>query len=107
MNGIIVRQWRSGFLSQILAAILLDRAGRAVRAFLAFIQHELKPYIRQAFSVDPKREAFFGHSYGGLFTLNTLFTCRPYLSQYYYASSPSVWWNEGYINSAAINFLQV
>lgn len=74
-------------------------------AFLAFIQHELKPYIRQQFAIDSNREALFGHSYGGLFTLNTLFTCR-HAFQHYYASSPSVWWNDGYINDVATSFLQ-
>src|SRR3546814_19712655 len=42
--------------------------------FLAFIEHELKPLIAQRYPVDARRQILFGHSYGGLFTLYTLFT---------------------------------
>ncbi|KAJ9150264.1 Isoflavone reductase family protein [Pleurostoma richardsiae] len=36
--------------------------------------------------------ALFGHSFGGLFTLFSLFT-RPGLFDTYIAASPSIWWN--------------
>ncbi|WP_278362020.1 alpha/beta hydrolase [Stutzerimonas kunmingensis] len=42
--------------------------------FLAFIEDELKPQIAQRYPVDARRQTLFGHSYGGLFTLYTLFT---------------------------------
>ncbi|MCG8710299.1 alpha/beta hydrolase [Brenneria sp. 4F2] len=74
-------------------------------AFLAFIQQQLKPYISGLLPIDRSREALFGHSYGGLFALNTLFTCRSAF-RHFYASSPSVWWNDGYINAAASAFIQ-
>lgn len=82
----------------------LGMEGRS-NAFLAFIQNELKPYIGGLLPVDRRREALFGHSYGGLFTLNTLLT-RSEAFQHFYASSPSVWWNDGYIKTVAGSFVQ-
>lgn len=72
--------------------------------FLAFIQNELKPYINDRFAIDTGREALFGHSYGGLFTLHTLLTQSDAFT-HFYASSPSVWWNNGYINEVVTRFL--
>ncbi len=67
-------------------------------AFLAFIEDELKPRIAAAHPVDPNRQALFGHSYGGLFTLHVLFT-RPQAFQRYFAISPSIWWGDGAIKA--------
>lgn len=38
-------------------------------------------------------KVLFGHSYGGLFTLNALFT-RPGLFDTFVAASPSIWFND-------------
>lgn len=62
-------------------------------AFLDFIETEVKPVIEGRFQVNRRRQAIFGHSFGGLFVLHTLFT-RPDAFQGYIASSPSVWWND-------------
>ncbi|QCR10378.1 alpha/beta hydrolase [Brenneria rubrifaciens] len=70
-------------------------AGNAT-GFRRFIQDELKPFIARIYSVDPQRDALFGHSYGGLFTVDTLLT-SPNGFQHFYAASPSVWWNGGYL----------
>lgn len=64
--------------------------------FLAFIEHELKPLIAKRYQVDARRQTLFGHSYGGLFTLYTLFT-KPQAFQGYVAASPSIWWYQGYV----------
>lgn len=61
--------------------------------FSAFIKDELKPLINQSFPVDQSREAIFGHSFGGLFVLHTLFK-QPQLFTSYIASSPSIWWGD-------------
>lgn len=82
----------------------LGMAGQSAQ-FLAFIQNELKPYINDRFAIDTDREALFGHSYGGLFTLHTLLT-QPEAFAHFYASSPSVWWNQGYIHDVVTLFLQ-
>lgn len=58
--------------------------------FLDFIELELKPAIARQFPVDPARQAIFGHSFGGLFVLNALFT-RPGTFRSYIAASPSIW----------------
>jgi len=66
--------------------------GRAT-PFLDVIEHEIKPLIAARHRVDASRQALFGHSFGGLFVLHTLFT-RPQAFSTYLASSPSIWWRE-------------
>ena len=61
--------------------------------FLDFIEKELKPMIAARYPVNSKRQALFGHSFGGLFVLHTLFT-RPASFSTYLASSPSIWWRD-------------
>jgi predicted alpha/beta superfamily hydrolase len=62
-------------------------------AFRAFIEQELKPRIEHDYPIDTKQQAIFGHSLGGLFVLQTLFT-QPHTFQTYVAGSPSVHWNK-------------
>ncbi|MFJ5444987.1 alpha/beta hydrolase [Methylobacillus methanolivorans] len=71
------------------------RQGGADR-FLDFVEQELKPLIAKEVHINPQQQALFGHSYGGLLTLHTLFT-RPQAFQVYIASSPSIWWNKQFI----------
>ncbi|PWC15738.1 esterase [Brenneria roseae subsp. americana] len=78
-------------------------AGNAA-GFRHFILSELKPFIAGKYSTDRRREALFGHSYGGLFTVDTLFAA-PNAFQHFYAASPSVWWNGGYLIQQAERFL--
>jgi uncharacterized protein len=61
--------------------------------FLDFIEQELKPLVASLAPVDPRRQALYGHSYGGLCTLHALFT-RPAMFQAYIAASPSIWYRE-------------
>lgn len=61
--------------------------------FLAFIEREVKPLIARNHPVDRKRQAIFGHSFGGLFVLHALFT-RPTEFSTFIASSPSIWWQD-------------
>ena len=79
-----------------------SRQGGADR-FLAFIEQELKPQIEQHFAINRHQQTLFGHSYGGLFTLHTLFT-HPESFQRYVAASPSIWWNERYVLSERNGF---
>ncbi|KQV91091.1 esterase [Massilia sp. Root351] len=71
------------------------KEGGAAR-FLDFINLELKPLVQQLAPLDQQRQALFGHSYGGLFVLHTLFT-QPASFQTYIAASPSIWWRERYV----------
>lgn len=64
--------------------------------FLDFIEQELKPAIAADYKVDPKRQALFGHSLGGLLTLHALFT-RPDSFETFGAVSSSIWWNAQYV----------
>ncbi|KAI9149044.1 Siderophore triacetylfusarinine C esterase [Paramyrothecium foliicola] len=65
--------------------------------FIDFIQDRVKPLVRsrlgERYGVAIGREALYGHSYGGLFSLYTLFT-KPDLFDCFIASSPSIWWNK-------------
>lgn len=67
--------------------------------FLAFLEERLKPEIAARFPVDESRQALFGHSYGGLFTLYAMLE-RPGAFSDYIAISPSLWWNGRYLFEA-------
>lgn len=66
--------------------------------FLDFISTTLRPFLLE--HVFPgsqfKREALFGHSYGGLLALHAMFTREKLGLTFdtYMAASPSIWWNE-------------
>ncbi len=61
--------------------------------FLDFIENRLKPEIRRRASLDPNRQALFGHSFGGLFALFALFT-QPKAFSDWIAISPAIWWEQ-------------
>ncbi len=73
--------------------------------FLDFLEQELRPQLAAAFPLHPRQQTLFGHSYGGLFTLHTLFT-RPGSFQRYVAASPSIWWNNTHILKERDAFLR-
>ncbi|WMT43061.1 alpha/beta hydrolase-fold protein [Paenibacillus sp. D2_2] len=72
--------------------------------FLQFIEEELKPQIESEFLVDRTRQALFGHSLGGLFTVYALFR-KPESYQYYVAGSPSLHWNKEYMLELENDFI--
>ncbi|HEY9215082.1 MAG TPA: alpha/beta hydrolase-fold protein, partial [Ancylobacter sp.] len=59
--------------------------------FLAFIEDELKPEIARRVPVNARRQAIFGHSFGGLFVLHALFQ-RPDAFTAWISASPAIWW---------------
>lgn len=61
-------------------------------AFFDFIDNQVKPEIEKRFKIDEDRQALFGHSLGGLFTLYALFNHTASF-QSYSAADPSIWWN--------------
>jgi predicted alpha/beta superfamily hydrolase len=71
--------------------------------FLDFIAHELQPVIESEFDIDRDQRALFGHSFGGLFALHTLFT-RPDLFRNYAAASPSIWFGGDQLQQAKEKF---
>jgi uncharacterized protein len=62
-------------------------------AFLDCLETELIPHIEGRYRCDPAQRVLAGHSFGGLFTLFTLFQ-RPQLFSRYLAASPSLWYGE-------------
>ncbi|MBN5320382.1 alpha/beta hydrolase [Serratia marcescens] len=72
------------------------RAGGGADAFLQLIENRIKPAIAAKLAIDPQRQTLWGHSYGGLFVLHTLFT-HPAAFQRYIAVEPSLWWGNGMI----------
>ncbi|WP_258585788.1 alpha/beta hydrolase [Mesorhizobium sp. AR02] len=61
--------------------------------FLAFIEEELKPWVASRTRIDDKRQALYGHSFGGLFALYALFT-RPLSFRTFIAASPAIYWED-------------
>ncbi len=57
--------------------------------FLAFLTDVLRPWVSQHYPIDAERQVLFGHSYGGLFVLHTLFTA-PRSFNVYLAASPAI-----------------
>jgi predicted alpha/beta superfamily hydrolase len=61
--------------------------------FMRVIEEEIKPFVAARYNADPERQVLFGHSFGGLFVLHTLFT-QPRAFAAYVSSSPSIWYND-------------
>ncbi len=59
--------------------------------FTRFIEKELMPYVESKYPVAPYK-MLIGHSFGGLFAMNTL-VYRPQLFNAYVAIDPSMWWD--------------
>jgi uncharacterized protein len=59
--------------------------------FTNFIRNELFPHIDSAYPVIPYR-TLIGHSFGGLFVINTLLN-HPDMFNAYVAIDPSLWWD--------------
>ncbi len=65
-------------------------------AFIDFLENRLQPEIARRYSMDNSRQAIYGHSFGGMFTLYAMFN-RPELFNHYIVSSPSLWWHDSYL----------
>ncbi|WP_244642325.1 alpha/beta hydrolase [Phyllobacterium sp. 628] len=65
--------------------------------FLTFIEDQIKPMIEASVPIDRNRQAIFGHSFGGLFVLYSLFT-RPSAFTTWIAASASIYWEDCAIN---------
>lgn len=71
-------------------------AGGEAESFFQFIQTQVKPWIESHYPIDTGRQTLAGHSFGGLFTLYTLFNHSDAF-QHYMAASPSIWWGDGIV----------
>ncbi|MDR3182590.1 MAG: prolyl oligopeptidase family serine peptidase [Planctomycetaceae bacterium] len=72
------------------------RKGGGADVFAALIETKIKPKAESLVRIDKNRQAIWGHSYGGLFVLNTLFR-HSEMFQNYIAVSPSLWQQRGAI----------
>lgn len=81
------------------------RGGGGADAFLQLIETRIKPAIAVKLALDPQRQTLWGHSYGGLFVLHTLFT-HPTAFQRYIAVEPSLWWGNGMILQEAQQMME-
>ena len=70
---------------------IISKSGGA-KKFFNFIRDELIPFIETNYRVKRDDRALAGYSYGGLFTLFSLFY-SPETFRRYYAGSPSIWWD--------------
>lgn len=73
--------------------------------FLDFLEQQLQPAMANKFTINKSRQALFGHSLGGLFTLHALFT-RPRSFSHFIAGSPSIWWGDYAITHEQAIFIQ-
>lgn len=65
--------------------------------FLEFIEKQIKPLVEATHPIDRSRQALFGHSFGGLFVLYSLFT-SPSAFTTWIAASPSIYWEDRVID---------
>lgn len=61
--------------------------------FLDILVNKLRPEVARRYSINPDRQALFGHSLGGLFALHVLYT-QPDAFNAIIAASPAQWWND-------------
>ncbi|WP_033727671.1 alpha/beta hydrolase [Pseudomonas cremoricolorata] len=71
-----------------------------IDAFLDLLTQRMRPAVAARAPIDAQRQTLWGHSYGGLAVLHTLFT-RPQAFTDYIAASPSLWWHDGAIAAQA------
>ena len=74
-------------------------------AFLRMIQSELKPLLQQQYRLQADKATIIGHSYGGVLALYALMQ-HPNDFSHYVISSPSMWWNEGALQTLPDSYLQ-
>lgn len=72
--------------------------------FLSFVEEQIKPMVEAMLPVDANRQALFGHSFGGLFVLYSLFT-RPSAFTTWIAASPSIYWENRAIDQFYSRFV--
>ncbi|SFF52643.1 hypothetical protein SAMN05216566_1222 [Aureimonas phyllosphaerae] len=61
--------------------------------FLQFLEGEALPFLDGVAPIDPTRRTLFGHSFGGLFALHTLFSGSEAFSRFV-AASPTIYWED-------------
>jgi len=73
-------------------------------AFAGFVAKQVLPLLQQQYRIDPTRQIYLGHSYGGLFGAY-LVLHQPTLFSHYVLSSPSLWFDKKQLLQAAPTLL--
>ncbi len=73
--------------------------------FITFIKEEVKPAIERNLPVNKNKQTLFGHSLGGLFVLQTLFS-EPETFHTYIAGSPSIHWDSQFFSNEKEAFIE-
>lgn len=74
------------------------RPAGGATGFRALLDGEIRSRVAARHRLDPDRQTLWGHSYGGLFVVDTLFGSGGYTD--YVAASPALWWQQGLILDA-------
>lgn len=80
------------------------RSSGGAEKFTSFIEQELMPYVESHYPTLPHK-ALIGHSFGGLFVMNTL-VYHPQLFNTYIAIDPSMWWDRNKLLDACATALR-
>ncbi|MGH1516392.1 alpha/beta hydrolase [Chryseobacterium sp. JK1] len=72
--------------------------------FVKFIQEELKPFVHKNYRTQDYT-VLVGHSFGGLFAINTFLTHPEYFNAYV-ANDPSLWWDNKVMISRTKEYLE-
>ncbi len=99
--GVDVESRSYDYTPPVRAGITYDdeargRIGGGADLFLDLLEKRIRPEVEKRVRADPARQTLWGHSYGGLLVLHTIFT-RPQMFPRYAAADPSLWWHEGFI----------
>lgn len=73
-----------------------DRPAGGANQFRDFLVQGLRSNVEKELQIATDKRALWGHSYGGLFTLHTLFSAPTAFARYI-PVSPSLWWGDGCI----------
>jgi predicted alpha/beta superfamily hydrolase len=68
--------------------------GGGAEAFARVLVERIQPQVRRRARIDRPHEALWGHSLGGLFVLDLLYTRGDAFAQWF-SASPSLWWDGG------------
>lgn len=71
-----------------------ERLNGGAESFYELIEQQIKPWVYEQLGTKPSQEGIWGHSYGGLFVLYSLFE-HPEAYQQYFSADPSLWWQDG------------
>lgn len=80
-----------------------DRPSGGAAAFRELLVQRIRPQVLKRVAVDEIRQGIWGHSLGGLFVLDSLFS-MPAAFHFYIAASPSLWWQSGLLLERHRNF---